>query len=229
MIARLAFLGVLLCALPATAQEIAGPPAQAAPAPSTPAEIAAAKAEADRLIATANAGAYFTNVTEGGAPSVRHTASGMICRFEPGQPLNNIRVYPARPEAPVAGEDVSCGTNAVGGAFTVYATRYKPMPSEADDMREAVRQMREAYGEIKSYEGNIGLARTEEFPVGQTLVVDLQYNGRRLISLTQIAHRDDWAFKLRASGPPEAVNQVGIYGSMAFLTMLMARETRAAP
>lgn len=225
MIARLAFLAALLCASPVAAQ-IALPNVQMPDA--SPEEIADARAQADQIIAAANAQAWFTNVTTDRAPAVRHDASGMVCRFEPGSTRNGIRIYGARPEAPVQGEDVSCGTSAGSGGFTIYATRYKPMPSEIDDMREAVRQMLATYGELKPYEGTLGLAQDDDIAIEQTLAVQFQYQGQRYASLTQIAHRDGWAFKLRASGPPEAFQATALYGSMSFLGMLAAREAPGA-
>lgn len=221
MIARMAFLAALSGAAPVAAQ-IALPNIQAPEA--SPQEVAAARAQADQIIAAADARAHFTNVTRDRAPAVRHNASGMVCRFEPGSTRNSIRVYGVRANAPTPGDDVSCGTNAGGGGFTIYATRYKPMPSEAEDMREAVRQMQATYGELKPYEGTIGLARDEGVPIEQTLTVQFQYDGLRLASLTQIAHRDGWAFKLRASGPPESFQSTALYGSMSFLGMLTTRD-----
>jgi hypothetical protein len=221
MIARLAFLAALLCATPVAAQ-IALPNVQGPEA--TAQEVAAARAQADQIIATANAQAYFTNVTSDRTPAVKHDASGMVCRFEPGSTRNSIRIYAPRPNAPVQGEDVSCGTSVGDGGFTIYATRYKPLPSEADDMREAVRQMQATYGELKPYEGTIGLAQNDDVSIGQTLTVQFQFEGRPYASLTQIAHRDGWAFKLRASGPPEEMQATALYGSMSFLGMLTARD-----
>jgi len=225
MIARLAFLAALICATPVAAQ-IALPNVQTPAA--TPQEIAAARAQADQIIAAGNAQAHFTNVTRDRAPAVRHDASGMVCRFEPGSTRNSIRIYGVRQNMPVQGDDVSCGTTVGDGGFTIYATRYKPLPSEAEDMREAVRQMQATYGEIKPYEGTIGLAQNDAVPVGQTLTVLFQHQGRQYGSLTQIAHRDGWSFKLRASGSSEDIQATALYGSMSFLGMLTARGASKA-
>lgn len=102
-------------------------------AKATPEQIAAATAEADRLIANAKAQAYFVNATKDGLPRVRHIASGMECVFDPGRAENQIVVY-ASSAAP--GDDVSCQTSTVyadGGWVidTIYASRY-PKPLTLD-------------------------------------------------------------------------------------------------
>ena len=64
-------------------------PAQAA-APAAPPGLAALSAQADAVIAAAQAQKHFTNDTRRGLPAARHNESGLRCMFEVADAANRI-------------------------------------------------------------------------------------------------------------------------------------------
>lgn len=206
MLARLIFFATLALTAPAVAQE----------APATPAQIAAARAEAEAIIGAAGAADLFANVTDAAAPRVRHNLSGMVCTFTAGERRNNIRIYPNSPR----GEDVSCGTNALGAAFTTYATRYNPMPSEEEDLRETVSSIRRAWPGAEPFTGEVTIASSDNLPAPKLAVLKIEHNGQQLVTLALVSHLEGWAFKTRASGPVEDAGTVSLFAGISFISAL---------
>ncbi|RZJ31833.1 MAG: hypothetical protein EON85_02730 [Brevundimonas sp.] len=126
--------------------------AQDAPAPATPEQVAAARTEADRIIAAAGAADLFTNITGNANPMVRHRGSGLICIFRNVPEIDRITIYPGGQR----GDDVGCNTvdPANGAETTVYATRYVPLPSEEAVLADAVRAIKQRFPSARAYEGD---------------------------------------------------------------------------
>lgn len=211
MIVRLAFLAALLCAVPAAAQE-------AAPGPSaTPEQIATARAEADRILAAAGADDVFENISADQTPRVRHTASGMICSFFGSREIDKVLIFPD----PTRGNDVGCSTaDSSGAEVTFYATRYQPMPSEREVLRNAVDAIRNRFPSARVYEGGLSSAGVagQIPPVGAAFVVST--NKGELFTMALVSHRGEWGFKARASGPLERAAEVSLLAQAGFMTML---------
>ena len=95
------------------------PAAPAAPAPSR----AARTAEADAVIAAADAQKHFTNDTRRGLPAARHNASGLRCMFEVADTANRI-VYIGSGEG--RGGGMGCLSRPAGFSQTMEAVRLAP-------------------------------------------------------------------------------------------------------
>ena len=211
MLARLTFVAALAFAPVAVAQD-------AAPSPS-PEQVAAARAEGDRIIAAAEASDLFVNITGNAHPMLRHKASGMICIFNDAPEVNRISIYPG-----TRGDDVSCNTkDAVSGAeTTIYATRYVPMESEQQDLAGSVQAIRQRFPSARPYEGDVLVASTDTItPIGAAFVIET--NRGTQFTLVVIEHQNDWAYKLRATGPVEKASDINTATTVGFTTMLMMR------
>jgi hypothetical protein len=163
---------------------------------------AVAKAEGDRIIAAAQAEDLFENITgNDGFTSLRHKASGMTCAFDPAGARNNIRVYPPSNITPNRGDDVSCGTNFGGAAFSFYATRYTPMPDEEQVMAGAVIDVQREWTGIKSLDGDFSIATVEGRPTPRFAALAGRHpSGSQAATFIIVTHIDGWSFKTRASG-----------------------------
>ena len=129
------------------APQASGPPTQdaEADAPVSPADLAKARARADAVIAKAHAEAYFTNITDGAAPKVRHKASGMECVFGVDDPAF---LYIYSTPGVVQGEDVSCSSaSTLGNGETIVLTLYATRPPKLDDLQPLLDRM---VSELKS-------------------------------------------------------------------------------
>ena len=172
--------------------------------PATPAEIAAARAEADRLIAAANAGDVFENVSEGREPRARHLRSGMVCRFQMGDDQSGITVFPS----PVPrGDDVGCNVGAGDTIRTIYATRYGALdvsPQEAMDI--AVYQIQQRYPRARAYEDTLVTITRE----GAEPTRIAAFSIGSAYTQVMIADVGDWSIKERLTlpGPPSMEAQM---------------------
>jgi hypothetical protein len=95
------------------------PAAPAAPAPS----LAALTAQADAVIAAAQAQKHFTNDTRRGLPAARHTESGLRCMFEVSDGANRIVPIGA---ADGRGGGMACLSRPAGFSQTMEAMRLVP-------------------------------------------------------------------------------------------------------
>ena len=92
--------------------------------PAPPAEqVAAARAEGDRMLSEAGARDLFDNETKS-RPGLaiivlRHKASGFVCLFDPGQAANNVVVYPNVHR----GDAIGCNTQTRTGTRATNFTR----------------------------------------------------------------------------------------------------------
>lgn len=196
MIGRLAFIGALLCASVALAQE--APPANGLQEfPIRPLEKAAAdRAEADAIISGSGHAALFENASDQRGPAVRHRASGLLCRFWPGVDGNGIRVYEATPGA----EDVSCQTFAEGASLTLYASQYTPTPSAEQEIRQAIGAIRQRWPDLRDYDGPTAGADVQDpnFPhrhVARGVVT--QSDNQEYLTKVSVAKVGVWIIKQR--------------------------------
>ena len=194
-----ALLGLALAgAAPVAAQ--AAPQAEAKPA--TAAEIAEARSRADAIIAAAEAGEFFENITTTAAPAVRHKASGMTCSFG-DDPRDSVHIYPTGPGRVPRGEDVSCSVRMMEAEHTTYATRYPDGHSARDDLGIAVAAVRQRWPDAHAHEGPIPVATRQGGPEVLAAAYDIKLNDRPMLTLILTAKAGDWNFKHRATGPAE--------------------------
>lgn len=89
--------------------------------PPTAAEIAAARKEADAIAAASGAAAFFDNVTTTASPALKHKASGLVCSFNSGSPINRILLF-----RPPGGDSFGCNTGRGPRSFSVFLDRAPP-------------------------------------------------------------------------------------------------------
>lgn len=216
MFSRLVFAAALLTAPMAAAQT---------PPPATAIEVAQARKIADEIIRAGDAGEWFENVTDGAVPRVKHVPSGMTCMFS-GNGRDQIAIFPAQTDDVPPGNDVGCVwyDDATRTDYTLYATRYAEMPSAEGVLGSAARAIVARYPDAKPYDGEIAVASVEGEvePIAAAYVIDTTVGTR--LTLAMVAHRGEWSFKIRASGPIEDATGVsmtaGLYLVGALLDLL---------
>jgi hypothetical protein len=141
--------GCLLAAL-----ALAGPAAGQTPkavAPASAAEIAAAKAHADRIITAAHAENLFVNVTTGGVATVRHRASGLECGFDPDDDKGLVSVF-ENAQVP-RGDDVGCSGHLAGTLISTFVTRYPEAMTPRQVVEDSVGAIRRQFTDLKDWSG----------------------------------------------------------------------------
>ncbi|QQQ18251.1 hypothetical protein JIP62_13245 [Brevundimonas vitis] len=213
MFSRLAFVAALLTAPMAAAQT---------PPPATVAQVAEARKLADEIISAGRAEAWFENITDGAVPKVRHAPSGMTCMFA-GNRHDRIAVFPTQNDGVPQGSDVGCVwySETTATHYTLYATRYSSQPSAEAVLAESARAIIDRYPEAQLYEGTISIASIEGEvePIAAAYVIDTTA-GRRL-TLAMVAHRGEWSFKIRATGPVEDATSVSMVTGMSLVASLL--------
>jgi hypothetical protein len=101
-----------------------------------------AKAEGDALLAQAGASDLFDNVTaaDGQSIKLKHKASGVICEFNPGAPVNRVVVF----DGGQRGDDIACSTGGAVGDRTLYASR-TPGRSLADAFAHDLAEVKKSH------------------------------------------------------------------------------------
>ena len=217
MLARLTFIAALAIAPMAAAQD--------APAPASAEEIAAARTYADRLIQIGEAGAYFENITDSGSPTVRHRGSGMVCAFS-DEGYDRITIYPAS-DGVAKGDDVSCNTRLMDVDLSTYATRYARRFSQEDIAADAMRAIAQRWPEGRPHEGELMSASINGNPAPLIGGYDITIEGRPMLTLVLVAHRDEWSFKGRVTGPVgEDASPTNLLGSLMFMQALPESQVR---
>jgi hypothetical protein len=209
MIARLAFLAALLCAVPAVAQEAAPQPVP------TAAQISTARAEADRIIAAASAGDSFENLTSSDTPLVRHKASGLTCVFNIDDPRDKIHFYPATEGGPPHGDDVGCASWWGSTFVSTIATRYPQQYSAPQLFATAISDIQRSWENVKAFEDSfqISTIRGQEEPLMAAFSAERE--GRPRTTLVVLRNIGAWSFKVRATGEPDNP-EVTTIGTLAF-------------
>lgn len=187
----LALLSLTLLALPALAQEE---------------DLRAAPDALDYgLIETADAEGVFESIPDGQV-SVRHTRSGLVCRFD-REANGRLILFPGLPR----GEDVGCDFPDGPATITLYATRYPAPTTIAEQVQAAAAHIRLRFRDARIETPEIGMemsidgaaplpeSRTERFIVTFP-------DGRRLYTRVSVALIEGWVIKMRFSqdAPDEA-------------------------
>lgn len=207
MIRILTLLAALLFAAPAVAQD--------APPPPTAEQIATAKAHADAVIARSDAGAFFVNATTSDIPQARHTRSGMICSFTPGDPRDSISFYPVVEGGPPHGDDVSCASWWETTLVSMFATRYPQGYSAEDILSAAVGDIHRGWQSVAPVEGSLPIITLTGQEEPLIAAFDAEIQGQRRRTMVVLRNIDGWSFKARATGPagdPEVTKT----GTLAF-------------
>lgn len=202
------------------------PPTLAQEAKPTSVSPAVAKAEGDRIIAAAEASDLFENITgDDGVTRLRHKASGMTCTFDPAGPRNNIHIYPQRDIAPNRGDDISCGANFDGAAFSLYATRYTPMPDEEQVMAGAIGDVQREWRDIKPLDGSFSIVTAEGRAPPRFAALKGQHpTGQEFATFIIVTQVNGWSFKTRASGLPSNAEAIALMAGLLSASGLPKKE-----
>ncbi|MDQ8028415.1 MAG: hypothetical protein REJ23_06790 [Brevundimonas sp.] len=212
------FIAALAFAPMAAAQD-AAPPASAE-------AIAEARARADRLIADANAVGVFVNSTkDDGLARVTHLPSGMTCTFG-GAPQDRISIFPSTAAGVPHGEDVGCVSfdAALTIDMTLYATRYRPLPSEAAVLADARRAITSRWPDAQPYTGGLPMMTLEGRSPTLSAAYKIRINEAEKLTMALVTHRDGWGFKARATGPYDQATGVALYAGVLLEGALLDRE-----
>jgi hypothetical protein len=218
MLARLTFIAALAVAPVAMAQE--------APAPAGVEQIAEARARADRLIADGGAAGIFVNSTkDDGLARVTHVPSGMTCTFD-GGPEDRLYIFPQGASGIPRGEDVGCISrdNALEIDMTLYATRYRPLPAEADVLASARQAITARWPDATPYTGGLPAMAMEGRSPTQMAAYKVRIEGTEMLTMALVTHRDGWGFKARATGPYADAAGVALFAGVLLESALLDRE-----
>jgi hypothetical protein len=182
--------------------------------PATPDQIAAARAEADRLIADGDAAAFFVNVSEGAEPRVRHQHSGLVCRFVLGEPTNEIVIFPS----PIPrGDDVGCNVGSGNHYRTIYATRFGRFNISPEQALEiGVAGIVQRLPDAQPYDQPIATASTE----GATPTLASAFRIDNGYTHVQVAHVGDWSIKERLTWPQPPSSQEQVFNGLMWVRTL---------
>lgn len=218
---RAVFWIAVLAACPGLAwAQPAAPPASAPqvnkPPPATPQQIAAAKAEADRIIAASHAGRWFVNATAGAQPEARHTPSGMVCGFVIGQ-RNEIRI----PEAAAAqGDEVSCVTTLISKdgppiQLTQSAVRPAAPRTVEQELQLAMAAFRQRDPAAKPADGQFSNLRLGGTQVGHAaLRIEMTDGGQRIYARAGAAVVGAWVVTQSLTTPVANARSADLVGEL---------------
>lgn len=199
----------------------------AAPAAERKPPTAEASAEAQRIIAVADAAEYFVDVSEGEVPEVRHVRSGLTCTFEPNAPGNRITIYPSGGPDPIArGDDVSCATESLGYVISLYATRYPKPTTVEEQMGVAVASIRQVFSDVRPYTGQAANAKVADKPgetpraLHKTARFLAKKDGRQVYTRASVAKVGDWIILERVTGPKDDPIKGDLLAEFSLLTAI---------
>lgn len=124
--------------------------------------------------------------------SVRHAASGLVCRFY-GE-TRRVAVFPNLPR----GEDVACVDDTDTRYTTLYATRYAPPPTPEEALAIAVAAIRQRFADARPTPQTVDM-QPDSLPRSRSAHFLVTINGERWITSAHVARVGDWTVKLRYS------------------------------
>jgi hypothetical protein len=185
------------------------------PDKASPAEIAEARATADRIIAKFGVADIFENATTDNVPKIRHKASGMTCGFD-DEHSADIQVYPGM----TRGDDVSCGGKMVDFTVTTYATR-APAGATLDQLSATVGQaLKTAYPDIKPYTGKSAEMTEKDGPPVRSGRFVMKMNGKPVWSYAGVSLVKGWMVEVRCTGPLDQPMQGDLFAGISMITLV---------
>ena len=150
-------------------------------------------AAARAMIDEAQLGDVFAPV-EDDQISVRHMASGLVCRFSRGSARAELTTFSGQPR----GDDVGCIRDSADQATTLYATRYAPPISAEQALYEAVAGIRHRFSDARPTPQTVQMS-SEGLPEQHVAHFLVTVAGERWITSAIVARSGDWIIKLRYS------------------------------
>lgn len=197
-------------------------------APATAEQILAAKSHARQIIAAAQAGAYFEDITTDATPTVRHRPSGMTCIFTVGDRRDAIRLYPVRPGGPAHGDDASCGAWITTTFLTTFATRYPGRPTRDEVFQAALADVPRNTPGARLIQEPLSSASSGDRPPPLIGGYRMQLGGHDVQSYVLVEHIGDWSFKARATGAADE-ESVNLIAALFFMLSLPGGRESAEP
>jgi hypothetical protein len=179
----------ILCALAL----LVSPPAWAQTPPEALPDISAAQA----IVHAANAEGVFTPLPGEHRIVVRHTRSGLTCRFEPTW-SNRIVIFA---EA-ARGEDVACESSFGQRVIRLYATRYAFHTTLDEQFSGAVAALQQRSPQARPLQAAAQITTT---PPSQSAHFLIPAPSGQTYSRVSVAMNDDWVIVMRYIAPaPDA-------------------------
>lgn len=181
---------------------------------------AAARAEAEAIIAAAGVEGVFENVTADSVPAVRHVSSGLICRFTPGEETNRIVVHPAM-DLLAEGDNVGCDTRAQAMHVSVHAARYAAVFPAEHVLNDAVAAIRNRWPDAMAHEGGFPLltAPTRDEPPLHAVFTAENDRGP-FVTFVLVQHQGEWSYRFRGTRDGDDVIRAGMTGGLMFMNAL---------
>jgi hypothetical protein len=150
-------------------------------------------ANAQQLIAHANATGVFEALPSDQLIVVRHPRSGLICRLAPGN-TNRLVIFPQA----ARGEDVACDSTDGTESVTLYATRYSFETNLDELLQGAVAAIRHRFPDAQELPAPTS---PSDQPAQRTahFMATRPSDGARLYTRVTVAQVGQWAIKLRYS------------------------------
>ena len=167
-----------------------------------------ARQEADAIIAYGNAAGAFDNITDSGSPTIRHKASGLICRFAMDDSNHGVRLsHDARRHT----DTVTCQAHTrEGWNVSAAATGFTFNPTLEDAFGPASRGFRVQFRGAKPAVG--AFAETSGPTPARTLRLTRVTDGRLTFARRQVAVAGRWVYVIDIDAPtaqPQDVDRAG--------------------
>ena len=179
-----------------------------------------ALAEANSLIAGANAAAIFKPGAWAYGPTVLHERSGMLCLFAMGVP-NTLRVND--PE-PTRGDDVTCSTVVGGAIVSHFASRTTLVGSFESVSAGAVQAFMARVGSAKPYTGETFDLPAANLPPMRIQRSVSEHEGHELYQRIAVMDMGEWIITQRVTAPLAAGPSVDRLAAMNLAAI--AKEMR---
>jgi hypothetical protein len=126
---------------------------------------------------------------------IRHTRSGLLCRFG-AEDANRLVIFPQA----ARGEDVACETERDGASIRLFATRYSFATSLDEQARGAGGVIERLYAGAQPFRVAQPVS-ANGLPPHRTVAYLVERGGVRSFTSASIAQIGDWVFKLRYTAP----------------------------
>jgi len=164
-----------------------------------------ARQEADAIIAYGNAADAFDNITDSGAPAIRHRASGLICRFSMDDSDHGVRLAhdPRRRT-----DTVTCQAHTrEGWNVSVAATGFPFNPTLDDAYASAGRGFRAQHRGAKPAMGAFPADAPAPLPT-RVLRLEQAGDGRAVFARREAAVAGRWVLLVDVEGPAAEASRI---------------------
>jgi hypothetical protein len=162
---------------------------------------------ASEIIANAGAQDLFVQEPNDRAVTLRHTRSGMLCRFALAY-NGNITIIPSEGFGIPRGDDVACAEDSEFGSFTLYATRRGTASNNDEALAGAIAALRALFPDARE----IQLSELPAAPPApnamesRTAAFMIRLQGRDTFTRVSVFTANGWEYKLRFTSPDQRAN-----------------------